>query len=446
MASVNKQKDFITGELTRLILAENEEFANCDLVESKATTSPQLNGFMAIIFKLSIIVECQQSRERKNYDLIVKLMKGSEDFRTWSKGFTQFGNEVFIYGKVIPAFGNFLKGRKTSIEWRKWAPKVYYSYYGKVPALSDIPESVLVMENISPFGFENTTSRLELDLDHLFFMLKVISEYHALSYAMRIENPDKLDKLVEGIVPLSYQDPGNDKNLYDILHKIGLTRFLDFLDRRPDALVGKFKEEMEVLRRKYQNCPTKILDLLRRDDKPYSVIQHGDYNRNNVLFRYDETTKKPLEMRMIDFQEVRYGSPAFDLSFFLYMNTSAAIREQSWEELLQYYHSNLLKCLKEILDCNETDDRLQVYSYEAFKQHFSRFAIYGVFISAHFLPWMDCSEEECERLSHHFETDMKSQEFWDISMIAGGDKSNEKILSVAKHASNMGYMRFLLEE
>ncbi|XP_059620791.1 uncharacterized protein LOC132264557 [Phlebotomus argentipes] len=446
MTSVEKQKSFIEGELTQLILANNDEFRNCSLVESKATTSPQLDGFMAIIFKLNMIVQCQETLEKRTHEMIVKLMKGSEDFRTTSKSFTQFGNEVYIYGKVIPTFGAFLDKRNTAIEWRNWCPKVYYYYYGKVPSLSNIPESVLVLKNISPLGFRNPTSRLELDADHLFFMLKTIGEYHALSYAMRVADEAQLKKLVSGIVPLVYEDKGNVENLYDVNYKVGLHRLFDFLDRRPELNVGRMKEELEVLRRKYSKCPTKLLDLLRHDDYPYSVIEHGDYNRNNVLFRYDDKGSKPLDMRMIDFQEVRYGSPAFDLSFFLYMNTSASIREQSWEDLLRYYHTSLFKCLTDILKCDENDERLKVYRFENFLQHFSRFAIYGVLVTIHFLPWMDCCEEECDELSKHFELNMKSQEFWNIATTAGGDASNEKILSAVKHASKMGYLTFLLND
>uniref|UniRef100_A0A1L8DN30 Putative juvenile hormone-inducible protein n=1 Tax=Nyssomyia neivai TaxID=330878 RepID=A0A1L8DN30_9DIPT len=444
MTSVEKQKEYIEGELTSLILSNNDEFSGYTLVESKATTSSQLDGFMSIIFKLNITVQCNETLEKKNRDLIVKLMKGSNDFRTRSKSFIQFGNEVYIYGKVIPAFCKFLENKKTSIEWEKWVPKVYYSFYGVVPALSNIPESVLVLENISPLGFMNPTSRLELDLDHLFLMLKTIAEYHALSYAMRILDEEQLKSLVDGIVPLAFQNDDNEVNLFDVVHGIGLARLFDFLDRRPDVYTGTMRDELEVLRRKYLTCPTKMLDRIREDDYPYSLILHGDYNRNNVLFRYDGT--KPVDVRMIDFQEVRYATPVIDLAFFLLMNTSATTRDTHWEELLHFYHRILFKSIVEIVGCDENDERLKPYLFEPFHKHFSRLAIYGVFLTAHFLPWMDCSEEECEKLTYHFETNMQSKEFWDISMIAGGDASNEKILNVVQHASKKGYLRFLLDE
>ncbi|XP_055689470.1 uncharacterized protein LOC129793458 [Lutzomyia longipalpis] len=445
MTSIERQKSYIEGELTKVILANNDEFLNCKLIQCEATTSPQLDGFMAIIFKLNIVVQCQKTLQEKCYDLIVKLMKGSHDFRIRSKSFIQFGNEVYIYGRVIPTFGEFLANRNTLICWEKWIPKVYYHFYGSVPELSLIPESVLVLENISPIGFRNPTSRLELDLEHIYIMLKTLGEYHALSYAMKLLNEEKLKELVDGIVPLCYQNEDNEESIYDVMHKVGLTRLFGYLSRRPEVNTGNLREELEALRVKYFNCPTKLLDRLRDDDPPYSVIHHGDYNRNNVLFRYDNS-KKPLEMRMIDFQEVRYGSPAFDLSFFLYMNTTTATREQSWMELLRYYHTTLFRGLMEILQCDKLDERLKPFSFELFHRHFSRFAIYGVLISAHFLPWMDCSEEECELLSNLFVQNMRSPEFFDICLTAGGEGSNEKILSVVQHASKMGYLRFLLEE
>lgn len=75
--------------------------------------------------------------------------------------------------------------------------------------------------------------------------------------------------------------------------------------------------------------------------EPTSVLCHGDFNRNNMLFRYDGDTGRPTDVLLFDFGTPRYGSPALDLSFMLYMNTSRQLRDRQWDELLDIYCATL---------------------------------------------------------------------------------------------------------
>lgn len=79
-------------------------------------------------------------------------------------------------------------------------------------------------------------------------------------------------------------------------------------------------------------------------------------------------------------------------------------------------------------------------SFENFYKNFSKSAFYGVMVCMHFLPWMFGTKEECSELSHLFETDMHGDEFYRVSLEAGGDKADEKIMEIVRHSSRMGYM------
>lgn len=50
-------------------------------------------------------------------------------------------------------------------------------------------------------------------------------------------------------------------------------------------------------------------------------------------------------------QETRYGSPAIDLSFFMYMNMDPVNHAPLWDKLLKYYHESLMKSLLSLLQC-----------------------------------------------------------------------------------------------
>lgn len=301
------------------------------------------------------------------------------------------------------------------------------------------------MENLSVSGFKGGP-RLELDMNHLTIMVRTIAQYHSVQYAMRIEKDPELDNLKSKIVPCLWRDPGETStNVFDVIYQSAFQRMFDYLDRNPDMYNSpQMTEEVGLLRKYYGEDPIALMDRFIEDDKAFSVIQHGDYNRNNVLFQYGGV-EEPKALRMFDFQECRYGSPCFDLFFFFYMSTTAELRERHWDDLLQMYHSQVWQHLKELLNCTDSDPRLDQYSFANFQKHFARFAFYGTMVTIHFLPWMDCSTEEAEMLSTEFTKDMKSQKFKEVLLIAGGDASNKKVALALQHACNRGYLSFIKE-
>lgn len=366
-------------------------------------------------------------------------MKGDENFRESSKSHIQFSNENYIYDTVIPAFKKFLKS--SSINLDDLIPRVYFSATGSFPKLSEFSETILAVENISPDGYRNGP-RLHLDMDHMLLITKAIAQYHSVTYAMRIKKDPQLIDLIKGLTPFPFKEANGATNFYDIASGVGMERIIEFLDKQ--TIEDEFFKDFNNLK-KFQKNPTTLLQKFLENDEIFSLILHGDYNRNNVLFKYPSPIGflNPTSVKMIDFQLVRYGTPAIDLSFFYYLNMDPGVREANWMDLLKYYHTNLINSLSDILQCNPDNDMLIDYSFERFNNHFSRFAMYGIMIIIQFLPWMDCTQEECQKLTELYENDMESIEFWEYAKIIGGDSSNLKILDALKHASKMGYMKIL---
>lgn len=308
-------------------------------------------------------------------------------------------------------------------------------------------ESILVMDNISSEGFRSGP-RLQLDLPHFQVMMKTIAEYHSLTYAMRIAKDPRLEQLKSGLITLAWVEPDKTKhNFYNTLYGIAFERLFAYVKRKPDSIQGTMKQELNAIRTRFLDEPSAFLEMFREDDPLFSVILHGDYNRNNVLYKYNEETGDPEELRMIDFQEVRYASPAIDIFFLLYMSSTPELRESHWDELIKLYHSTIITNLVLMLDCkDETDPRLEPYSYANFQRHFARFAFYGMLVTLQFLPWMDSPNHECEALSAEFERDMTSEKFRVLATEIGGDSSNEKVIQGIQHASKMGYLKFLTKD
>lgn len=372
-------------------------------------------------------------------------MKGDQEFREKTKAAVQCTNEIYMYKKVIPYFNDFLaKSSLSSIESYQWVPRIYFSDYAVFEGLSEFKETLLALENLTPQNYRMGPP-LDLDEEHLSLLMRNIASFHAVSYAMRINNDPMLNELAAGLIPLSFlASDGSELESYTILFSCALQRFFNYVEGNENlkAMTDFFESVKKFKKNSYEH-PAAFMESFLKKDETFCVLLHGDYNRNNVLFQYD----KPEEfeglkaVKMVDFQEARFASPAIDMAFFMYMSVPPSLRPLLWDKLLKLYHDTVIKCLTEILKCEENDPRLEPYNFENFIAHFQKHAVYGLMVSYHFLPWLLCPVEQCEEIGQLFETDMKSDAFREILQICGGELVDERLVGNAKHAFEKGYLK-----
>ncbi|EDW66199.1 uncharacterized protein [Drosophila virilis] len=422
------------------------------------TCSNGLDGFMSALYTVQLDMKIAGNARQEL--VLVKFMKGSPEFRESSKSYTQFANEIFVYAELLPAYENLLRSSKLNTDLvEQLVPRTYCAKFGLVEGLGTAKESVLALQHLKPLGYE-LGPRLTLRSDQLEAMCRILGPYHALGYALRILEPHLHERLRGELITLPFVFEANAPNLYAVLYRVAFDRFYAFYDRCRDQLLqpqdARFAEALQRLRDKYFGQPVELLEHIRshaldetQPESHFSTFLHGDFNRNNVLFHENEEGKVD-EIRMIDFQEMRYSTTAIDLSFFLYMNTPVAERGTIFARLLRLYHQHMHDTLELVLQRNhetlpeeKINQLLSDYSYERFEAHFKRYAFYGVMICMHFMPWLLGSDADCDRLSKLFETDMHGAEFYELSMNIAGDAANRQILDVLRHAFEQGYMDWI---
>ena len=379
--------------------------------------------------------------------MIVKIMKGDENFRNETNAAALCLNELHIYRDVIPYFQKFLVDINIkAFDPHQWVPKVYFADAKIIEELGDNEETILVMENLTPKHFR-MGPRVDLDEPHLELMAKLIASYHSVSYAMRINQDPMLEKLVKGLIPYSFfASDGSVLDAQQTFYKTGLKRVFNCVIKDEKLHANKkFIQDVKNLKKVAFEHPLKFMESFLAKDEVFSIILHGDYNRNNVLFHYMEPDgyDEPTDIRMIDFQEVRYGTPAIDISFFMYMNMPGPLREEYWDKLLKIYHKTLLKCLRETLNCYKDDPRLKPYSYENFIAHFNENALYGAVVAMVFIPMMACPEDECARLTELYDNDFLSKELEELTLSCGGRNVDNRLIEILQHASKKGYLDIL---
>ncbi|XP_037047678.1 uncharacterized protein LOC119082299 [Bradysia coprophila] len=441
---MDNQIKFIENYVFPKIIAENNVLNDLKFIRADISRGSSIDGFMGNIIFASLVFE---TKDRKNVEkkVVVKLMKPPSHVRMTMNADYQFINEVFIYETVIPTFLEKFQSKFKTIEKSLWCPQTYLAESGQYPALSDTTESILVMEDLTEKGF-TLGPRINLTVEELTLMTEAIAQFHACTYALRINNDPDLERLINGLVPFKFPNKANPHTLYVPLYTNALERIWSYFDNNPKEIDNEiFGRNLNILRTKYSNDPMSLMNRFLRSDNDFSVILHGDYNRNNVLFKYEQKTA--VDLRFIDFQEVKYGSPAIDLSFFMYINIHPSLFENGLNEtLLNRYHDKLIASLCELLDCKPGDARLTAYCWDDFYKHFKQFAFYGAMVAVMFVPWMACPENECAQLAEEVERDACSEEMRQLQLHCGGNTVDQRIVAVLRNASKLGYMDMIIRD
>lgn len=59
---------------------------------------------------------------------------------------------------------------------------------------------------------------------------------------------------------------------------------------------------------------------------------------------------------------------------------------------------------------------------------------------------MSCSEDECSKIAEQFERDVYSKELKELSLICGGKETDQRIVAILRHATELGYMEMLTSD
>lgn len=166
-----------------------------------------------------------------------------------------------------------------------------------------------------------------------------------------------------------------------------------------------------------------IAELLRPVE-PLAVLCHGDFCRNNLLFRYDAATGRPVGAVMLDPAQARYASPAVDLSFFLFLNTTDAARRARWDDYVTAY----LAGVADVCDWPPT-----VADVHA---EMSAHGLYGYAHCSFFLPAMvNATPPDIDRLLM-----CTDDERIDLINESGGAEADRLLASVVRHMVDRRYV------
>ncbi|RZB38959.1 EcKinase, DUF1679, and/or APH domain containing protein [Asbolus verrucosus] len=348
--SLDKRQDILT-----FLKTISQEQGMQDYTITNVSTNEKGDGFQAEFFMVTI----KDTASDKHLDIALKTAFIIDNIRNILPIRLAFENEIYFYSEVYPLFKKFERNHEIS-EDIKYVPKCF-----KV-SLEDHSE-MLALEDLKVSGFETFDRMSFLDHDHISFIFETYGRFHAYSFALCDQQPEEYKKLVGGFVNV-YEKFLNDKtDFYKQLLRTNVATIMNYLiPGEDDEIINKFH--------KYENDGVcRIFEEVVTENCEYSAILHGDCWSNNIMFKYDvKNGKKLVDVRLIDWQGIKVGSPVCDLAYCLYSGTCKDIFD-NLDEYLKIYHKSFSSSLKKL-----GSDPEKLFPFEAFKEQWKKFAKFGM--------------------------------------------------------------------
>ncbi|KAJ9590468.1 hypothetical protein L9F63_016499 [Diploptera punctata] len=362
---------------------------------------------------INLVIQFEENAP-ETHAIILKLPPEDEDFQTFMGTDVLYHNEVTMYTETIPAFLTFIRNRcEFSYNEYDLFPKCYFAKW-------ENKKGAVVLQDMRSVGFRVCEERVILDYDHCIVLLKTLGRFHAISYGMKKLNSSFFHQMTKKFIETMI----TEKSFFEIT----LGRVVEYLERKKEIdedTLQRFKNHIKE--------PLKLMMGLIKPKEPLAVLCHGDFCRNNVLFKYEDG--KPCAVKFFDFQTVRYASPMTDISFMCFLNTTSEFRRKHWDEMLSVYHRSLVESLADILGCAVTGVE-QEYTLEMIRNEFRNYAFYGFMIDDFFLPEMVAGP--VEQINYDEMAHKTMKDLAEAYAKIGGDSATALVADMVKDMAEMG--------
>ncbi|KAJ3659962.1 hypothetical protein Zmor_011623 [Zophobas morio] len=365
-----------------LIKTVSQEHGINNHVITDVKTNQKGEGYLGEIFMVTVK---DTTGDKKQLEMVIKAAFIDEKVREMAPIRLSFENEIYFYTSVHPIYEKLDQEKAVS-------PKVLYVPKCIKVSVKD-QEEMLALENLRVSGFEIFDKKLVLDDEHVKLIFKTYGRYHGYSFALRDQKPEEYARITKGFYNIYDEFMKNDyfgNHLKDV-NKLVQATLVPGEDDKVIQKYGKYTDDNVV----------KIFGDITRQDFDYSAILHGDCWSNNMMFKYDDTAngRKPVDMRLLDFQLIKVGSPVCDLSYCLYSGASKKVFD-NLNEYLQIYHDSLSSFVREL-----GSDPERLFPFSVLKEHWRKYARWGMIMSFAILKMKLINKEDLVDLTDGYDMD-----------------------------------------
>ncbi|XP_022920839.2 uncharacterized protein [Onthophagus taurus] len=214
--------------------------------------------------------------------------------------------ECRFYDAIYPAFENFQQKRNVLDPFDN-APKHFKVNLKQL----DVPP--IILENLRCLGYTLRDRKKAIDDDHLRLPIKAFAKDHAISLAMKDQEPETFKNLTDGIIDyfsINFIKYGLSESI-----KNCVKQFKETLDPDND------KEMLECCKTLGETLVNSASKITENVDE-YDVLGQGDSWSSNMMFIYKDGGVA-IDVKLIDWQCQRLGSPLL-----LYISNKRTFRQQ----------------------------------------------------------------------------------------------------------------------
>ncbi|CAH1163581.1 unnamed protein product [Phaedon cochleariae] len=305
-----------------------------------------------------LFVSLTNRKTNEVFHLAVKqaLASGTETSLTFVNNL--FHTELWFYEHIWPELRRFQDNFPNAKKFL-CIPKVYAANEKK-------GSEKISFENMEYQGFRNHDKSTYFRRRHLEYILRTYGQFHAISMAYRVLDPENFRKICGSLVD-NYKAFGELQFFKRIIDYGCQTVLSTFDEMTEKEIIDKF--------RVYAEKGSHILQETSRYNGKNQVVTHGDAWSNNLMFKYHEESDDIEDIRIIDFQFSRVGTVVFDISFCIYDGVSGENLDDL-DHYLRVYHQSLSESLRKY-----NLDPEQVYSYDEFQQEWKRYSKFGLILA-----------------------------------------------------------------
>lgn len=343
--------------------------------------------------------------------LIVKSLPKSEMMRIMLTQTGIFKRETDVYLVALPAMYRVAE-ELTGCKVQYLTSRCIYS----VP-------NILVLEDLNHLGYKMADGRGGLDLLHCQLALRSLANFHGMSVALHRKYPSSMSLFNE----VFYKE--EQRTLLSSTIEPGIQTLASVVAKWPG-----FERFADKIRKMAETTVNKAIEVVKPKDGSLSVLNHGDFWANNILFKYSSGSEVAEEAMFVDFQISRFSSPALDLQYFMYTSASQEVRLQHMDDLLETYHAELRKTL-EMLGCSDVE-----FTVEHLKKEFEDRAYFGLITACLFLNLMLAEPKERIDLENVTFDDMRAVEGNPMEKSFSGTLYRETFQKLLLHFESKGLL------
>ncbi|CAH2005653.1 unnamed protein product [Acanthoscelides obtectus] len=223
-----------------------------------------------------------------------------------------------------------------------------------------VSNEMLLLDDLSVEGYESCDFHIPVSYKWLFAAVKVMAKFHAMSIIVEEKLSEKLGRKVkideeypETVVETVFHKKGEYRETRDRFAR-SISEYT--LSKFPDLFNTNNHEDLK----EQINSACKKLYNMQTSDTIRNVLNHADIWGANIMYKED-LTSQAASVLFIDFQFIKYCSPAQDLLFLIYVNSDSPTRRKHMTHLIELYYKEMTQILN-----SQDIDAANIFTFDQF--------------------------------------------------------------------------------